>query len=64
MFAAGVNLIMTEPQPMKEIHRIREKLYKENKSLSRKQHIEKVTRIAQQMKEKYGFKIQQTRQAA
>jgi len=55
---------MTEPQPMKEIHRIREKLYKENKSLSRKQHIEKVTRIAQQMKEKYGFKIQQTRQAA
>ncbi|HLG29110.1 MAG TPA: hypothetical protein VI387_02770 [Candidatus Brocadiales bacterium] len=46
-----------EPKPMKEIHKIREKLYEENKHLSHEEHIAKVHKEAEEAIKKYGIKI-------
>ena len=53
-----------EPKPMREIHRIREKLYEENKNLSHKEHIAKVHKEAQKSIEKYGLKFKKHSHAA
>jgi len=46
-----------EPEPMREIHRIREKFYEETKHLSGKELIAKVHKEAQEAIEKYGLKF-------
>ena len=46
-----------EPEPMREIHEIRLKLYEENKNLSAKEHMAKVHREAEEAIKKYGIKI-------
>jgi hypothetical protein len=46
-----------EPEPMKEIHAIREKLYEENKSLSHREHIVKIHKEAEDAIKKYGIKV-------
>ncbi len=45
-----------EPKAMREIHKIQENLYKEEKNLSRDQLIKKTREEAQKFKEKYGLK--------
>lgn len=46
-----------EPKPMKEIHEIRERLYKENKNLSHREHINKVHKEAEEAMKKRGLKF-------
>ncbi len=46
-----------EPEPMKEIHRIREKLYEEDKNLSHKEHAAKVNKEAHDYIRKHGLKV-------
>ena len=48
---------MREPKPMREVHQWQEKIYGEDKHLSRKQRIEKSNRIAEEMISRYGLKI-------
>ncbi len=48
-----------EPKPMREIHEIREKLNKENKNLSHREHIAKVHREAEEFQKKYGLTFRQ-----
>ena len=46
-----------EPEPMREIHEIRLKLYEENKNLSAKEHVAKVHKEAEGAVRKYGIKV-------
>ncbi|MFH1772423.1 MAG: hypothetical protein ABH872_06365 [Candidatus Omnitrophota bacterium] len=46
-----------EPEPMREIHEIRLKLYEENKNLSAKEHVAKVHKEAEEFIKKYGIKV-------
>lgn len=46
-----------EPEPMREIHEIRLKLYEENKNLSTKEHVAKVHKEAEEAIKKYGVKV-------
>ena len=48
---------MKEPKPMQEIHEIQEKIYEEDKHLTREQRIEKSNRIAEEMIRRYGLKL-------
>ena len=48
---------MKEPKPMQEIHDIQEKIYEEDKHLTREQRIEKSNRIAKEMIRRYGLKL-------
>ena len=48
---------MKEPKPMREIHQIQEKIYEEDKNLSRKERIEKTNRIAEEMIRRHGLKL-------
>ena len=48
---------MKEPKPMQEIHQIQEKIYEEDKNLSRKERIEKTNRIAAEMIRRHGLKL-------
>ena len=45
-----------EPKAMREIHKIQEDLYKEEKGLSRDQLIKKTREEARKFKEKFGLK--------
>ena len=45
-----------EPKAMREIHKIQENLYKEEKGLSRDQLIKKTRDEARKFKEKFGLK--------
>lgn len=48
---------MKEPKPMREIHKIQEKIYEEDKRLSRERRIEKSNRIAEEMIRRHGLKL-------
>lgn len=48
-----------EPKAMREIHKIQEILYKEEKNLSREQLIKKTREEARKFKEKYGLKCKE-----
>ncbi len=48
---------MKETEAMREIHEIRERLYEEEKHLSRKEKVAKIRREAQEACEKYGLKF-------
>ena len=48
---------MKEPKPMQEIHQIQEKIYEEDKNLSRKERIDKTNRIAEEMIRRHGLKL-------
>ena len=48
---------MKEPKPMQEIHDIQEKIYEEDKHLTREQRIEKSNRIAEEMIRRHGLKL-------
>ena len=48
---------MKEPKPMQEIHEVQEKIYEQDKNLSRKERIEKTNRIAEEMIQQYGLKL-------
>ena len=45
-----------EPKAMREIHKVKEELYKERKSLSAQQVIERTKESARKLREKYGLK--------
>ena len=53
-----------EPKPMREIHRIQEKLYEEEKNLSTKELVEKINCEAEQAIKKYGLKTKHVRKVA
>lgn len=55
---------MKEPKPMQEIHEIQERIYEEDKHLSREQRIEKTNRIAEEMIRKYHLNIRRVDKAA
>ncbi|MFH1259065.1 MAG: hypothetical protein ABII74_04530 [Elusimicrobiota bacterium] len=46
-----------EPEPMREIHEIREKLYEEEKNLTPEERIAKVRKESEDMIKKYGLKF-------
>ena len=48
---------MKEPKPMQEIHEIQERIYEEDKHLTREQRIEKSNRIAEEMIRRHGLKL-------
>ena len=45
-----------EPKAMKEIHKIQEKIYEEEKGLTSEQRIRRVKEEARKFMEKYGIK--------
>lgn len=53
-----------EPEPMRRLHKIREKLYKEEKNLSSKERIAKAHKEAEKFIKKYGIKVKRTARAA
>ena len=55
---------MREPKPMQEIHEIQEKIYEEDKQLTREQRIEKTNRIAEEMIHRHGLKLRRPDKAA
>ena len=46
-----------EPQAMREIHEIRERLYEEEKNLSPEEKIAKIKREAEEVIKKYGLQF-------
>jgi hypothetical protein len=46
-----------EPEAMREIHEIRERLHEEEKNLSMNEKLEKTHREAQEIIKKYGVKL-------
>ena len=48
---------MTEPIPMREIHEIREKIYEEEKDLTRGERLRKIHAEAARFIEKYSLKF-------
>ena len=48
---------MTEPIPMQEIHKIREKIYEEEKNLTHQERLRKIHTEAVRFIEKYGLKF-------
>ena len=46
-----------EPEAMREIHEIRERLYEEEKHLTREERIAKIKREARESVKKYGLKF-------
>ena len=48
---------MKEPEEIKEIHRIRERLYEEEKNLTIKEKIAKIKKEARSAVKKYGFRF-------
>ena len=46
-----------EPEAMREIHEIRERLHEEEKDLSTKEKLEKTHREAQELTKKYNIKF-------
>ena len=53
-----------EPKPMMEIHKIQEKIYEQDRRLTRRQRIEKTNRIAEEMVHQYGLKPRRVDKAA
>lgn len=49
--------MIKEPIAMEEIHKIREKLYEEEKKLNTKDLINKIHKEAEEVKKKYNFKF-------
>ena len=49
-----------EPEAMKEIHEIREKMYEETRGLSDKEIIAKYRKEAAAVRKKYGLKLRKT----
>ena len=47
---------MKEPEPMREIHKIQEKIYKEDQNLAYKERVEKTNLIAEEMMRRHGLK--------
>ncbi len=48
---------MKEPESMREIHEIMEKLYNERKNMTREEVIKDVHRGAEELMRRYGLKI-------
>ena len=48
---------MKDPEIMREIHRIRERFYEEEKNLTTKEKIAKIKKEAQLAVKKYGFRF-------
>ena len=48
---------MKEPKAMREIHQIREHLYREEKKISIKEKLAKIKKEANEAIRKYGFKF-------
>ena len=46
---------MKEPQPMREIHEIQEKIYEEEKNMNRQERMAKMRREANELIKKYGL---------
>lgn len=46
-----------EPKPMKEIHKIQEKLYEEQKKMSDKEKLAALHREAEETEKKYGLTL-------
>ena len=49
-----------EPKSLREIHKIQEQIYREEKGLTDKQVIEKTRREVEAFKKKYGLNLKQT----
>mgnify|MGYP000415598139 CR=1 FL=1 len=46
-----------EPQPMREIHRIRQQMHEEMKNMTTEQKIKYIHKCAEKAKKKYGLKL-------
>jgi len=46
-----------EPEAMREIHKIRKKMYEETRGLSDREIIEKYRKEAEEVRKKYGLKF-------
>lgn len=46
-----------EPEPMRQIHQIQEKIYEETKHMSGKEFIAYIHRCAEEAKKKYGLNL-------
>jgi len=55
---------MKEPEPMREVHEWRRKIYEKTKHLSRKERIERIKRNAAEVVRRYGLKIRRANKAA
>jgi len=49
-----------EPEAMREIHNIREKMYKEMKGMTTRERVEYIHKAAEEAKKKYGLKFKKT----
>ena len=52
-----------EPRPMKEIHQIQEKLYKEDKGLSPVERISKIRRESAAFSRRYNIRLKKVQSA-
>ncbi len=48
---------MKEPQPMREIHEIQERIYEEEKNMTREERMAKRRREVNELIKKYGLKF-------
>ena len=55
---------MKEPEPMREVHEWRHKIYEKTKHLSRKERMERIRRNAEEAIHRYGLKFRQSDKAA
>lgn len=49
-----------EPEAMREIHEIRERMYEEMKDMTDKEKLEYIHKAAEEAKKKYGLKFRKT----
>ena len=49
--------MQNEPRPMREIHKIREKIYEEQKNMSDKERLGVIHKEAEEAKKKWGLKL-------
>lgn len=49
--------MLKEPRPMREIHKIQEKIYKEQKNMTDKEKLEALHREAEEAEKKYGLSL-------
>ena len=55
---------MKEPEPMKEVHEWRDKLYEKEKHLSHKEWVERTRQVAQDAIRRYGLTFRHKDKAA
>lgn len=53
-----------EPRPMREIHKIQERIYSEQKDMTDKEKIEAIKREVKQAKDKLGFRVRKVHRKA